>query len=244
MRSASSCRAISQHLPRDRSWEVSAEAKALRSADGRTFERRPEIIDFARRKTYLCGGGLISPVPRGCDRFLEDCLRLWRRKLKADGLPREWFDGCDQAAVFIQPCLVLWMFVRKRVAVKRRRQSPEVVAAGEKPDVLQVIVYIRDQPVEHRWPPQLSGVAHKLLALGALRITSTISVQECSSSSRCLCLQAWRVAVPAPCGESRSARRPHRETCAETGSAGVNHAAGAVALGEADQPYWLQGDPN
>jgi len=170
LRSASSCRAISQHLPRDRSWEVSAEAKALRSADGRTFERRLEIIDFARRKTYLCGGGLISPVPRGCDRFLEDCLRLWRRKLKADGLPREWFDGCDQAAVFIQPCLVLWMFVRKRVAVKRRRQSPEVVAAGEKPDVLQVIVYIRDQPVEHRWPPQLSGVAHKVLALGAHHI--------------------------------------------------------------------------
>jgi hypothetical protein len=92
------------------------------------------------------------------------------RQLKATGLTHQLFDRGYRTAVLAEPGLGLRALVGKRVQVKRRGQSPQVVPAVKKPDVLQVVVHVRDQVVEHQSPPQLPGVIDEVLALGTYHI--------------------------------------------------------------------------
>jgi len=62
----------------------------------------------------------------------------------------------DGAVLLGQPGLGLAVLVRERVEVKGGRKAPHAVLDMQEAVVLQVVVHVGDQQVEHQAPPELA----------------------------------------------------------------------------------------
>lgn len=118
---------------------------------------RGEVVHLMAVQAHGRLAGHRPPVGHRLDHVSQGRQGQGGRQGKVGAVGHQGGQRHDRPHVSGQPRFRLAVLVRKRVEVKGRRQPPLRVADMQNAEVLQVVVHVGDQEVEHDAAPQLTG---------------------------------------------------------------------------------------